>query len=366
MTINNFIDSISFFPSLGRLYDLPSLSSINPLIFLSILSTLFISSLESTKELRQQKNQFFIISGIMVLLLGTTGMFFVSGYYLNTHIFSAYSLFTSFLMFFNIRNPGQKKNTNYIFLGVFALIGFFLSRVESPIFILLVLAYSLQYTGHFSFQQLIKMYSPVLFILIHLLVIFFAYPAIETRFWTDNRLLLPICSYVLFFIVLLIKNKVPLLNRNNGISKIVFPGFVGISILVFFLNTAHQFKNLLHIIGNLFNNPFAGNNLWGFFWWLSLIILLCYLLVFPPKNKHKAGTQNNHVLLFFVVTYALLILDLGFFRKEYSFGRWGDSAMRMFVHVVPIIAFWENRTILKIMGGRQDRLKSAAEHNKQP
>lgn len=331
----NYGVSEALMHSLARFIPLPMLTLWHPYLWITLYTSFFTILYEFGQQKRLGKSSSVILGLLMTLWVGTAGMNWVNGYYIHVHLFTAASIFFIFY-FFGKMVASEQEETEYGFLGAFALCGFGLSRAESPILIGLFLALLLGAKNFTRKEMFAVFFPPILIEFIWLTFLLFAYFGYGNLFWPDSRLMLALGAYILFtlFILIVVINK-KLNNYSKKYLKIaVFLVLFNVSLLLFIINPNHQIANLFVIFNQLSNGK-----IWGYYWWENVIILIFIIIYKKYWQKKKVFSRTMGVIGMMLWSYIFIILDLGYFRDKYGIA-WMDSANRMFSHISPIIGFY--------------------------
>ena len=294
------------------------LTGAQPLLWLSLLGILAATAWQFSLDERSMLTLF-------AMSLVATPYFFIfqSAYIHNSLVSSTFLLLFMCAIVLSTRE-NHRKWLSLAFLG---LLGFTLARTEAPLFaalaILLVASLLDRSPLWPYFQQLTIIYAVAT---IAWCIVLMNLIGSGSDIMTQGRIGILIAS-------MLITTLVSTWPANS--LSIPFRGWLSIIVILtslvaiwfsFLWKPEHFLQNIDAIRSNLF---FSGR--WGSAWWTVAVVLPLILAL-------NAGPKGRVLLAFFVGFFSLVIL-LGTMRIPYRIG-WGDSANRIFTHLLPLIALW--------------------------
>lgn len=350
--------------ALGNFADLPIISLWHPFLWVSQYIFLFYLIIEFSTELKVKKIIAIVIGSLSTIWTATSPMDWLNSYYIHVHLFSSFALLISFSFFWRM-SISSKNEVELALLSSLSLCGYGFSRVESPIFMLLVLGIYYINRNFSKAEYHSIFYPPLLSNIIWLVFLFLAYRHTNTQYWQDNRLLIIIGLYLLvslFFVVndhFHIKLKLDWIRDHFCFILLLVP------LILFLIDNQRFIQTLDSVLKNMFGplqNPGFGS--WGFYW-IQVLIFLIFMFTRKKVNQsYKVKSKEIGFGLFkdVILAYLDLILLLGFFREEpYTGIRWGDSASRMLTHISPLIGL--SFGLFMIYEVREIRIIGSEEHS---
>ena len=330
--------------ALAQFFDLPALSLWHPFLWISQYAFFFMIVVEHSKEMAHDKRSriYSLIIGVLILIwTATIPMNWMQSFYIHVHLFSSFS-FLIFVYFFWKQVVTNKKQNIFILLSSLAICGYGLSRVESPMMILILIAIALIAYKFSVAEYRLFFYPQIILMICWLFFLLIGYQGTSTPFWSDSHLIMAIVSYIFLLILLIINGSFNIIGKINfnWISEHLFIFYLFGSLLLAILNFG-KFVETIQSILNIMFGKLDGIGLcpWDMYW--IVVTILTILLL--AKNKPWAEKRETNNGYFFwrntIISYILLIIILGFFRVEpYEGSRWGDSASRMLTHVSPLVS----------------------------
>jgi hypothetical protein len=134
-----------------------------------------------------------------------------------------------------------------------------------------------------------------------------------------------ISCLALWVMLVFVQSRYLLISKN---LPIFFVTICSSALLIFAIKNTDSFKNSLKNLGlNLFTLEF-----WGGTWWA---IVFCFIVALFSVKKWG---QLEIKFSIFLLCAVFGILCLGYMHP-FRYG-WGDSANRMFVHLLPLCLLW--------------------------
>ncbi|MCA9926123.1 MAG: hypothetical protein KC421_27315 [Anaerolineales bacterium] len=243
-------------------------------------------------------------------------------YYIHNNIVAAmYLLIGVGALWLGLTN----KSRTYHRISILAFLGFSLTRTESILFAVVILAIALSSDRFPDRDWLIVLLPFTLFLAGWQLWLFFvARPA--THILTPERILILLGVTISFYLTIVVKG-IPLLNRLliRHLHQIMILVFVLATIIMLFVDPEHVFLSIKFLFLNLLTE---GWSWWGIVWW----IVVAWLLSFP----YASSIPQERLFAFGIVGYFMLLMVVGFAHGPGHLG-WSSSPNRMYLHILPVI-----------------------------
>jgi hypothetical protein len=298
------------------------LSSFQGLLGLSLVGILISSLLAASLELRALPGTRMVTIGLGVALLISTYFVVFQAVYVHNNLPSAVLLLIATHALWQLAVNGQE---NWARLALLGLIGFTLCRTESPLFVAVLLCIALcdsdsgiarraalsivlPYTGFFA------VWYTFLYITI----------GAGTDILSPGKVLVLAASILGTAGAVSLRDHhclAPLIRRLPLAIVLAATTWVMLALLTRFDHTSQSMGTVLH---NL-----AGKGHWGATWW-TIGIALAMTAVLPRF-------PGQRFIVYFSIAFVALVLGLGS-MLAYRLG-WGDSANRMFTHLLPLLIF---------------------------
>lgn len=294
------------------------LTAMQPLLWLSVLGILVTTGWRLATHARLW------IGLVPVALVASAYLFIFQSAYIHNSLVSA-----AFLLIFmaGVALATRENQARWLYLAFLGLAGFTLARTEAPLFaaLALVLAASLFNDGplwpRYRSLTLVFVASAIAWCLALMLLI-----GPGTDIMTPGRI--GILAAVLASAAVVVAwpaGRASNFLRSSTPALVVLLSLAALA-LGYFWKPGHMLENIQAIDSNLF---LTGR--WGATWWIAVF-------VFPLLFALDTG-RLARVFLAFLIAFASLVILLGIMRVPYRLG-WGDSANRMFTHLLPVIALW--------------------------
>lgn len=294
-----------------------------PAFGFTFILTYFYASHCILRHLGLSKRRVLMYAILSTVVLFSTYFVAFQFFYIHTNLISAVYLFVAVAGFWFV---SVKENHEWLIVGILAITGFSLARTEAPLFALLFLTLVIS-TGGVSFQAKLKTILPYLCFMIFWYLYLYWMMGEGTYILNPDRTLLVVSS--LFALGLLV-----FLSEVRWIKKFLLPylpqvmlGILGLLLVVMFVQKSDHF--ISSIYSSIFNMLETGE--WGLTWLMFSFLLLVSFLG-PQVLKEELFSYG-------IVSFFALLLAIVYFRVPYKSG-WGDSANRMFTHILPIVVLY--------------------------
>lgn len=255
------------------------------------------------------------------VLLASTYFFVFQSTYIHNSLPSAVFLLVAIHALWRLI---VTQNKNWIVFALFGLVGFSLCRTEAPLFgaALIFIAFAVE--G----RNLPRRISCAV-LLPYMLFVIGWYAFLYTNIGSSSDILSPGKVLILIFSIVGATFSVWLFRspRLNTIAHhlplLVVVVLVAAVLTTFIFKFEHSFESTSAIF---FNLGFEGR--WGATWWVIAISAVVAILM--PRFK------GENLFILFSLSFIAIVIVLGIMRVPYRLG-WGDSANRMFTHLLPIL-----------------------------
>jgi hypothetical protein len=274
-------------------------------------------------QLGLSKRQALVFTLLATLTLFTTYFIAFQFFYIHTNLISAAYLFVSISGFWLASVEG---NEDWMNVGVLALLGFSLARTEAPLFALLFLILVIS-AGRVSFRIRFKTILPYLSSLIFWYLYLYWRMGEGTYILNPERTLLVIGSLVaLALLVLLSEVKVIMRYLLPHLPRIML-GVLVLLLIFMVIQKPDHFR--ISIYASIFNILETGE--WGLTW--LVFTFLFFVSLTGPR------VPGEELFFYGILAFFAILLAIVYFRVPYH-ASWGDSANRMFTHILPIVVLY--------------------------
>ncbi len=206
--------------------------------------------------------------------------------------------------------------------GILALTGFSLARTEAPLFALPFLLLVIS-TGRISYRMRLMTLLPYLCCLIFWYLYLYWRMGEGTYILNPERTLLVVGSLIaLGLLVLLSEVKWIKCYLLPYLPKMML-GSLALLLVLMVIQKPDHFRSSIY--ASIFNMLETGE--WGLTW-----LAFSFLFFVSLTGSRVPGEE---ILSYGVPAFFALLLAIVYFRVPYKSG-WGDSANRMFTHILPI------------------------------
>ena len=326
------LQSASFF--LGDGY----LSAAQPIFGLSLALIYFYLSHRIFKHVLVDKKLALTLSILSGLVLFSTYLMVFQTFYIHTNLICAVYLYLSVCGFWLAL---VEEKDSWMILGMLALLGFSLARLESPVFALpfLILLIS---AGKTPYRIRLTSILPYLISLI-LWYLYLLRGVGDVDLTLDQTRILAITGSLAACIFLVIFSEVNWIKRwvLPHLPKIMLGVLVLVVAFMVIQKPEHMYTSMKVTLKNVLES-----GRWGITW---VVFLLLFIL-----SVFGSGFLKEGYFFYGISSFLLLLLAISYFRVPYRVG-WGDSANRMLIHILPVISLYV------IMRGTQDLFRSGDE-----
>jgi hypothetical protein len=263
------------------------------------------------------------LSFLTSLVLFSTFFIVFQIFYIHNNLISAVYLFIGVSAFWLA--PVEDKNS-WVMLGVLALLGFSLARNEAPIFALIFLVPVIS-AGQIPYRIRLRSILPYLVTLILWYSYLLARMGAGTKILDPEKTLVIIGALAAFGILVIF-------SEHQWIKRFLLPHLPRImlgALLLLLVLMAIQKPEHMKFSVYAFIKNFLGYGWWGITW-----IIFSFLLVFSLAAPR---IPREEIFFYGITSFVSTLLALSYFRNPYRLG-WGDSANRMFTHVLPILILY--------------------------
>jgi hypothetical protein len=313
---------VPFIHSITNLLDQKLYWQYQPVLSLDLVAIVFYTVYTI---IREQKSilQSFVAATVLVSLMALSNIFVFHVFYIHVNIISALYMY---LFVFALVKMQQQPGRAYELLAQLSLIAFSLTRIEAPLFVIVILLVTSFWQG-WSYVNRLKLIIPfvVLFVAWYARV-YFILPEVPDLL-TKGLVIVVISVLVgfgLFAVVSGLKVLDLIVKRTPFMTLIVL---VLASIMFTIIKPEHMLSSLESIVRNILVD---GN--WGLTWYV--IFFLATELYFARRDA-----TERHWMFMVLVTYILLIYNLAYFTTSYHTGEF-DSANRLVLQALPLVCLY--------------------------
>lgn len=293
-----------------------------PLFALSLIGIFIFLANEVLQEINTGNLYLHRIIVAVIFMCSTYFMVFQAFYIHDNFVVGIFTL----IAIYSFWLAHQQEKTGWLYFGSLATIGLSLSRVEGPVFALIILVLSLS-QDHFPYKNRLWTYlSPAIVVSVWYSIILTVVNQ-DVYFLKSDRVILVIGAFLGLAILTILSNIHWV--RNLIFSHMHIFTILGVAIIftnLIVLRPEHIWTNISMIISNMYTN-----GRWGSFWYF-ILPLLCFSIPLPKFPQERFITIN-------LFSFFILLVALGGLRNPYRLG-WSDSANRMLVHIVPTLVFY--------------------------
>lgn len=293
------------------------LSGYQTILGIILILVLFIGMME---ELKREFSRFIsiIASGSITLVLGSI-IFQHHIFYIHNNLPAGLFLFLALFSFWHYYKTSVSE---WNFIGIIALTGFSFTRIEGPLYTVLILLFLISIKPQ-SYKKTLGQVLPytglTIFWHIYLLV-----NVLQNEQLSQVNLLLIIASLVGLTILALISKWLPVLLKI--LPQVLLSVMAFSLILAILFEPDHMITSITHFWQNLTNIYF-----WSWTWFVVLAFI-------PVMLKNNQDHPEKRLLLYSIAGYILIILLLVLARIPYRLGQ-TDSANRLMLQILPVIFF---------------------------
>lgn len=257
-----------------------------------------------------------------LLLITSYFILFQAAYIHNNILASAYLLpAVVFLWIAHKNNEGS-----LLFPALLLFLGFGLTRTESVLFAAMFIFFAITY-GQFTPKLWRQSLLPYTIVLLSWYIWLLIFIKPDTFILTPERILILILAIIGTGLSPIILGILDTPTQHSHISKLALWFMIVVLLLLIMIEPQHMILSIFNSSSNLF--------LTGISWWGAVWIFCLFALIL----LHNTKMIYERIFTFSIVGFFLMVWLLGFPRSPYRLG-WGDSANRIFIHILPIIMFY--------------------------
>ncbi len=304
--------------SAGVLVGADVLTAMQPLLWLSMIGTLIASAWQMSKRGRAWA------AVASVALVATPYLSIFQSAYIHNSLVSAV-----FLLIFMAAAvmAARQQQPAWLQLAFLGLLGFTLARTEAPLFAALALVLVASW---FEGEALWLRFRALTMAYVAVAVVWCVTLSLLIGTGSDimNPARVGVLAAVLVAAAALIASPANpiIIGLRQWSPAIIMVVALAAVALGYAWKPEHTLENMRAIESNLF---FTGR--WAGAWWIVALVL-------PLLIALDAG-RSMRVFVAFIVAFSSLVILLGIMRVPYRLG-WGDSANRIFTHLLPIMGLW--------------------------
>jgi len=293
------------------------LSGYQTILVVILILVLFIGMLEQLKK-DFSPIMSVIATASMALVLGSV-TFQHHIFYIHNNLPAGLMLFLALYSFWHYyKNSVGEWNL----LGIIALIGFSFTRIEGPLYAILILLFLISIKPQSykkTLGQVLPYTAATLFWHIYLLT-----NALQNEQLSQTNLLLIITALAGLTILALISKWIPIII--NILPEVLLSIMFFSVLLSIIIETEHMITSITHLWQNL-TNTF----IWSWTWFIALAFL-------PVLLKDNQEHPEKRLLLYSLAGYILIVLLLVLARIPFRLGQ-TDSANRLMLQILPVIFY---------------------------
>lgn len=315
-----------------------------PAFGLSLAGIYFYLSHRILGHLHSDKRLALTLSILSGLVLFSTYFVVFQTFYIHTNLICAVYLFLSVCGFWLASVEGEDS---WMIVGMLALTGFSLARLESPVFALVFLVLLISY-GKIPYR--IRLVSILPYLISLIIWYFYLLRGVgDVDLTLDQTRILAIIGALAAVIFLVIFSEVNWIKRwvLPHLPKIMLGVLVLVVAFMVIQKPEHMYTSMKVTLKNVLES-----GRWGITW--VVFALLFLISLFRP------GFLREEYFFYGISSFLLLLLAISYFRVPYRVG-WGDSANRMLVHILPTISLYVMMRVGQVLLGNdliQDRALS--------
>lgn len=314
---------VPFMHSITNLLDQKLYWQYQPVISLNFVGLVFYTLYTVIRQ-RKSTWQSLIATAVLVSLMVLSNLFLFHFFYIHVNIISALYMY---LFVFSLIKMQQQPARAYELLALLSLIAFSLTRLEAPLFAIVILLVTSFWQG-WSYVNRLKLIIPfvVLFVTWYARV-YFMLP--ENPDLLNKGLVIVFVSVLGGFGLFAVASGLKVLEPISKITPILtLIGLLLVGVIFTVLKPEHMLASLGSILGNIF---LAYGN-WGLTWYV--VLFLSIALYFARRDSTDRNWMST-----LVISYILLVFNLAYFSIPYHIGDY-DSANRLMLQVLPLVLLY--------------------------
>lgn len=306
--------------AVGKLIDTEYIYSLYPIMALNFC---FLFYQVTTTIIKKTLNLNMLLTSLLTILclfsFMTVYFMIFQFVYIHNSLLSSFYLFAALTMLYLYQIEIKKQ---WLHLGFCMLFCFAILRTESTLFIFLFSCYFL------LDKKASDLKAPLLVLSVVLLSWYLKIVSVSAKgeIVTPIRGLMVIVPIVLLTLIICFVKLDRFKNLMKYSSIFILMGLLGVLAALFVLEYDHMLVSLDVSRINMF---IYGR--WGYVWHVMLALFAGSFLF---KTKVDLNAFRYSIISFF-----LLVLILVYLRTPYRLG-WGDSANRIFTHILPVLGFY--------------------------
>jgi hypothetical protein len=310
---------VPFIHSMTNLLDQKLYWQYQPVLSLHLVAIVFYTVYTI---IREQKSilQSCVAATVLVSLMTLSNIFVFHAFYIHVNIISALYMY---LFVFALVKMQQQPGRAYGLLALLSLIAFSLTRLEAPLFVIVILLVASFWQG-WSYVNRLKLIIPfvVLFVAWYARA-YFILP--EAPDLLTKKLAIAfiavLVGFGLFTVASGLKVLGPIFKRTPFLTLTVLA-------LLSVIFTVIKSEHMLRSLGSIVRNILVDGN-WGLTWYV--IFFLATQLYFARRDA-----TEQHWVFMVLATYFLLVYNLAYFTDSYRVGA-ADSANRLVLQALPLV-----------------------------
>jgi hypothetical protein len=310
---------VPFIHSMTNLLDQKLYWQYQPVLSLHLVAIVFYTVYTI---IREQKSilQSGVAATVLVSIMVLSNIFVFHVFYIHVNIISALYMY---LFVFALAKMQQQPGRAYGLLALLSLIAFSLTRLEAPLFVIVILLVASFWQG-WSYVNRLKLIIPfvVLFVAWHARA-YFILP--EAPDLLTKKLAIAfiavLVGFGLFTVASGLKVLGPIFKRTPFLTLTVLA-------LLSVIFTVIKSEHMLRSLGSIVRNILVDGN-WGLTWYV--IFFLATQLYFARRDA-----TEQHWVFMVLATYFLLVYNLAYFTDSYRVGA-ADSANRLVLQALPLV-----------------------------
>lgn len=306
-----------------------------PAFGLSLAGIYFYLSHRILGHLLTDKRLAWSLSILSGLVLFSTYFVVFHYFYIHTNLICAVYLFLGLYGFWL---ASVEAKDSWMIVGMLALMGFSLARLESPIFALPFLVVLIS-QGKIPYR--IRLVSILPYLISLIIWYFYLLRGVgDVDLTLDQTRTLTVIGALAACIFLLIFSEVNWIKRwaLPHLPKIMLGVLVLVVVFMVIQKPEHMYTSMKVTLKNVLES-----GRWGITW--VVFALLFFFSLFG------SGFLKEGFFFYGISSFLLLLLAISYFRVPYRVG-WGDSANRMLIHILPIISLYMLMRISQSLSGR--------------
>ena len=300
------------------------LSSFAPMISVTFVVTFFYLCWFSTKRIDNNFVRIFFVL-LTALSLVSIPIFLEHLFYVHVNLPSATYFSVAVICLWLAL---LEKNEDWFILGVVALTGFNLLRIEAPIFSIAVLVLVVHKEEIGYKYRLFSLLPFSLFFIAYYSYLTFLLSGNDTYILSPARSMVIVVMYSMLLVYFFILKTKLLPKILVDWLPALMVGVLVLAIGLFFVYNPSAMKSAVSV---WFNN-LVTNGFWGGTWYILIPALIIFSLL--------KGSMNEHLFIYWIILFVLILILINFQAYPIHYNNSGDSANRIMIHIVPVIYYY--------------------------